>query len=40
MSEDRRAYYKELITKYISNNIEFFEICLSNCLSTIEIKRI
>ena len=40
MSEERRSYYKELITKYISDNIKFFEICLSSCLSTIEIKRI
>ena len=40
MSEERRSYYKELITKYISDNIKFFFFFLNSCLSTIEIKRI
>jgi hypothetical protein len=40
MSKERKKYYKELISKCIKNEVEFFDIVVSPSLSGIEARKI
>ena len=40
MNKERKNHYKKLIKKYISNNVDFFEIVESHNLAGIEIRKV
>lgn len=40
MSSDRKRHYKELVSNYIHNSVEYFEIVESADLSGIEVRRV
>lgn len=39
MSDERKSYYKELVGKFIDNDVEYFEIVESSDFSGIEVQR-
>jgi hypothetical protein len=39
MSDERKSYYKELVGKFIDNDVEYFEIVESSGFSGIEVQR-